>query len=163
MTNPLDEILRKPAITNAINNAWDELLRKRYESGHKWALMLCLRDCMELGRPIPEWARKAFCEAYDKIHRYEIESYDDAFGRHRKKGEQLVRARHKAKIRIPLVLEIVRRRRAGAAMFKEKLFHEVGKQFGVGATVAAEIYYDIPEWILEKIEAIIDDETSGKI
>jgi hypothetical protein len=135
-------------------------LRQRYEAGEKSALAQCLHDCLHSGWPIPAWAAKAYCEGYRAIHGYEVESWDDILGRRLKKRQHLARARKKAKIEAPLVLEIIRRRKAGTPMDKENMFGPVGKRFGVGATTASEIYYAVPEWVLE---AVIDDETSGKI
>jgi hypothetical protein len=135
---------------------------ERYQAGDKEALTRCLNQCMTFNSPVPEWAAKAFCEAYHKIRTYHVKSWDDVLGRPLKKGKRLARERRKVEIWSPLFREIVKRRRAGDAINK-KLFSEVGAKFGVSGTVASDIYYEIPEDIREFEEADMDaEETSGK-
>jgi hypothetical protein len=119
-----------------------EELRKRYESGDKSAVPLCLEYCMWSQQPIPPWLATAFGEACRKVHMREVKSWDDVFGRPLAKGKRLETERRDAKIARPLFLMIQDRRKAGAAINKE-LFHKVGKEFGVSGTVASEIYYGV--------------------
>jgi len=140
--------------------------RQHYEGGDNAALPQCLNHCMTFNVPIPEWAATAFCAAYDKIHQYEVKSWDDVLGRALAKGKRLATEQRNVKIWVPLFREIVRRHRSGAAISKE-LFSEVGRKFGVSGTIASDIYYAIPEDIKEFEEAEMDMdeeiETSGKI
>jgi hypothetical protein len=139
-------------------------LRVLYEAGGRSALPLCLRVCMKFGLPIPDWAQKAYCESYDKVSRYQVKSWDDVFGNRLRKGRHFSRMRKKIEIAEPLVREVIRRHRANEKLDKEKIFTAVGKQFGVSATIASDIYYDAPKFVLKNIEAEMNkgNETSGK-
>jgi hypothetical protein len=119
-----------------------EQLRKRYEGGDKACLPYSLSYCMMNNRPIPPWLATAFSQACHKVHRYEVKSWDDVFGRPLKKGKRLATEHRNMKIAEPLFNAIQDRHKAGAAMNKD-LFDEVGTEFGISGTVASDLYYEI--------------------
>jgi hypothetical protein len=128
-----------PAMTE-FDDLMDQLC-ELYEKGHKPALAVGLAYCIKDNRPIPPWLATAFGEACKKIASHEIESWDCVFGEPVLKGQRLHTLRRNSRIRKPLWRRVQERRAAGAAITKE-LFAEVGAEFGLSATVAADIYYD---------------------
>jgi hypothetical protein len=116
--------------------------RKQFEGGHKLILLFYLYELIERQKPIPNWVREAFCSACKKVYGFEVESWDDVFGRRLKKGQQLPAQRKKLQIKRPLFIEVLDRNEAGEGIGKE-LFASVGKKFGVSATLAEEIYYEM--------------------
>jgi hypothetical protein len=115
--------------------------KERYESGETAELLYCLEYCMANHVLIPDWLAKAFGDAYHKVRCYEVKSWDDVFGRPLSKGKRLATERRNVQISSPLFHSVNDRHNAGQPIGKT-LFSEVGKEFGVSATTAEEIYYD---------------------
>lgn len=67
--------------------------RARYEAGDKATIPYCINHCLVNNRPIPPWLATAFREAYEKVHRFEVKSWDDVFDRPLKKGMQIEKER----------------------------------------------------------------------
>jgi hypothetical protein len=128
-----------------------------YEKGHKPAIPVGLAYCIKNNRSIPPWLATAFGDACKKIGSHEVESWDCVFGEPVLKGQRLYTLRRNSRICEPLWKRIQERRAAGAAITKE-LFAEVGAEFGLSATVAADIYYDNKELFEEQEEG-----ASGKV
>lgn len=42
-----------------------KILKRKFDGGHKAALLMAIRYCCWMRRPLPEWARLAFLQAYD--------------------------------------------------------------------------------------------------
>jgi hypothetical protein len=126
----------------AADAAFLEERRKLYEKGHKNELLYCLIWCLQNNVPIQAtWVYQKFLEAYFAVTGCEVKSWDDVFGRPLPKGGQLATERRKIEIRWSVYECIRNRHEAGEPL--EKLFREVGKDFGIGSTVAKELYYDI--------------------
>jgi hypothetical protein len=89
-----------------------EVLAKRhFDRGEKIVLLATIYQCLESGRPVPEWARLAFLDAYEAALRYEIKSWDQVFDRPVPKSTHLkTKKRNEA-----LLPEIVRRVEAQVA------------------------------------------------
>jgi hypothetical protein len=123
-------------------------LRALYEgknqADHKAAIPTGLAYCIANNLPIPPWLGTAFCDACRKVSSYDRPSWNDVFGEPVLKGQRLYTLRRNSRIREPLWKRIQERRAAGAAITKE-LFAEVGAEFGLGATVASDIYYENKE------------------
>jgi hypothetical protein len=98
-----------------------------------------MKYCLEFRRPIPEWARDAFLEAYYILPK----SWDDVFGPPIPKGANLAVARRRSKIGCQLYLE-VKRSNAEGTPIDDGLFETVGKQFNVSGATAKRMYYDFP-------------------
>ena len=101
--------------------------------------------------PIPPWLKQAFQNAYGAKSDGKIKSWDEVFGRPFKKGIRPARERRNRRIANDLYERVEERHSAGEPIDKS-LFEAVGKDFGVGGTVASELYYEIKEI----------DERSGK-
>ena len=119
-----------------------EQCRECYEGGDKAYLPYCLDYCMTNNRPIPPWLATAFRQACHKVHMHEVKSWDDVFGPPLKKGKRLATERRNMKIAGPLFDMVQERHNAGAAIGKP-LFDAVGAEFGIGGTVASELYYEV--------------------
>jgi len=65
---------------------FEKMMKRSFESGDKSTLLWTIYACLEMRRPIPEWVRVAFLKAYEAAERFEIKSWDDAFGRPVPKG-----------------------------------------------------------------------------
>ena len=94
--------------------------------------------------PIPPWLKQAFQNAYGAKSAYKIKSWDEVFGRPLKKGIRLARERRNNRIANDIYERVVERHIAGEPIDKN-LFEAVGKNFGVGGTVASELYYEVKE------------------
>jgi hypothetical protein len=117
-----------------------EKMRKRsFESGDKSTLLWTIYACLEMRRPIPEWLRVAFLNAYEARERFEIRSWDEVFGRPVPKGTHLKPNKREAELRL-IIVEHVEALAAKQKVNKE-LFKEVGKEWGINATRVSDIYY----------------------
>ena len=110
---------------------------QKFKAGDKSQLILAMKYCLEFRRPIPEWARDAFLEAYYILPK----SWDDVFGPPIPKGANLAVARRRSKIGCQLYLE-VKRSNAEGTPIDDGLFETVGKQFNVSGATAKRMYYD---------------------
>ena len=140
-------------MTDNVTAYLEKMLKRDFESGNKSALLYALYGCLELKRPIPEWARAALLEACEAVERFEIKSWDDVFGRPLPKGMHLEKERRNARLR-PLIIERVRK----AETIDKALFEEIGESLGISGTLASNLYYDEQGRELRKIfDEIIDE------
>jgi hypothetical protein len=119
-----------------------DVFRQCFAAGHKPALMRAINDCAEHGVPLPEWASEAYQKAFNTVQGARVKSWDDVFGRPHPKGAHLAAIRKRQRLWYMVrgaVLEI--RREHPETVIDEALFERVGKQFNIGKTLAAEIYY----------------------
>lgn len=70
-----------------------KILKQKFDGGHKAALLVAIRYCCWMRRPLPEWARLAFLQAYDSATGFDIKSWDEVFGRPHPKGTHLAKER----------------------------------------------------------------------
>jgi hypothetical protein len=118
------------------------LRRKRdFDAGDKSRLLFAIYACLDLGRPMPEWARVAFLRAYEAAESFEIRSWDEVFGRPVPKGTHFNSNKRDAVLPLIIVEHVEALRAAGRKVDKGDLFKEVGKKWGISATRASEIYY----------------------
>ena len=118
-------------------------LKNRHDAGDKRAvldaLLVCLGSFPNM-KPIPDWVRLAFIEAYGKIYAAEVGSWDDVFGR--PKGHLDAR-RRRFRLRYP----VWRRARDWLHVRKHKrdsaLFEALGREFGIGERQAREMFYEM--------------------
>lgn len=112
--------------------------KEHYEKGDKSELLYCLSHCIVHDVQIPDWLNRAFREAYDTGRL--SKSWDDVFGKPLGKGKRLVTARRNDALESPIFESVQDRHKNGEAIDKN-LFDSVGREFGVGGTVASELYY----------------------
>lgn len=119
--------------------------KKLYDQGDKTQILKCLSSCLYYDRPIPPWLKQAFQNAYRAKSAYTIKSWDEVFGRpiKLKKGARLeTERRNRSEISSDIYKRVVERHGAGEPIDKE-LFASVGKDFGVGGTIASQLYYAV--------------------
>ena len=119
---------------------FEKMLRRSFEAGDKSVLLWTINTCLELRRPIPEWLRAAFLEAYEAADRFEIRSWEEVFGRPVPKSTHLKPRKRDAALPLIILEHVEALKRAGRKVDKD-LFKEVGKEWGINATRASEIYY----------------------
>ena len=123
-----------------------EILKERFDRGDKSALLYAVNFCVCLmKRPLPEWLRRAFLNAYEADARFEIRSWNEVFGPPVPRSTHLKTEKRNAELR-PLIIERV------AALSREQpidkgLFEKIARELRikgvkVKATAVSEIYYD---------------------
>ena len=50
---------------------FEKMLKRQFEAGDKSVLLYAIYACLESRRPIPEWLRVAFLDAYEAAERFE--------------------------------------------------------------------------------------------
>jgi hypothetical protein len=130
-----------------------KILKRKFDGGRKAALLMAIRSCCWMRRPLPEWARLAFLQAYDSATGFDIKSWDEVFGRPHPKGTHLAKEKKYLAVR-SLIWERVRASKAMGKPINKELFEGIGKDLGVAGSVASEIYYDKDN---QKIHKLMDD------
>jgi hypothetical protein len=130
-----------------------EQARVLYEQGDKGQILFWLDWCLASDVQVPPWLKEAFCEACNARRAYRIKSWDDVFDPPVPKSTRLAINRQKLKIAWPLFERIYDLHAADPANWPigEKLFEEVGKDFGFGKTVASELYYEMDRKLQELV------------
>jgi hypothetical protein len=123
-----------------VTEYYEKMLKRQFEAGNKSVLLNTIYLCLEMKRPLPEWARVAFLDAYEAAGRFEIRSWNEVFGQPVPKSTHLKTERRKEQLRWTIILR-VEDLKAEKAIDKN-LFEQVGKELGISGTVASDIYYD---------------------
>ena len=114
--------------------------RELYEAGDKSEFMRCLYWCIRSDEPIPPWLKEALEQIMADRRSGKFKSWDEPFGKPLGNKHQAT-VRRDAKVIVPLFDRVQELSESGRAIDK-KLFEDVGKEFGVGGTVASDLYYD---------------------
>ena len=141
----------KPFDHDAHTARYLERARLQYEQGHKRQLLYCLDFCLRNNVQVPPWAKQGLSNALDAANSYGIKSWDEVFGKILPKGKRIATQRRHAEISWDLFSRVGDLHKAGAAI-DEGLFEKVGKEFGVGKTVASELYYETGRALIADIE-----------
>ncbi len=127
-------------------------LRKKFEAGEKYALMLALRKCANHDLPMPDWVSRAYIRAFDTVHNYRAKSWDAVFGAPLPKGAQLAALRKKRLKSIQVWNEVQSRlsarqrwnetesRYKSAVPIDDALFEQIGQKLGLGLTITKKYY-----------------------
>jgi hypothetical protein len=93
-------------------------------------------------RPLPEWLRRAFLDAYEARARFEIRSWNEVFGRPVPKNTHFETEKRNAELRF-LIIERVEALKAEYPVDKG-LFAKIGRELNppLKGTTVSEIYYD---------------------
>lgn len=114
--------------------------QEAFKSGKRQALLWFIRSCFARNMPVPRWAKRAFYDLMDEITwRDGVQSWDDIFGPLYEKGKQPAAEQRRRQISFLLDDRVRERHEAGEPISKG-LFEAVGKEFGIGATLAEKIY-----------------------
>lgn len=125
---------RASSIRNAAVIA--EICRKQYEAGDRFALMRAIYFCLRAGAVVPQWAASAYAEAFRRVEKKEIASWDAAFGAPWPKGMHLARARERDRLK-HTVWE-----RIHGQPGKEELFARVAEKLNIKEGTCRELYYE---------------------
>jgi hypothetical protein len=117
------------------------ILQQRFDAGDKTALLMAIHQCLLMKKPLPEWLRRAFIWTYQSAARFEIRSWDEAFGAPHPKGVRLGKEREHVELRLSVVRRIIELHESGETIDKG-LFERVGRELKIGGTLASELYYD---------------------
>jgi hypothetical protein len=123
-----------------VTEYFEKMLKREFEAGDKSVLLYAIYACLDSRRPIPEWVRVAFLDACEAAERFEIRSWEQVFGRPVSKGTHLKLRKRDAGLPLIIIEHVEALKRAGRKVDKG-LFREVGKEWGINATRASEIYY----------------------
>jgi hypothetical protein len=102
--------------------------------------------CADYGFLIPNWLRMEYGRRFDAVWFADVGSWDDpaAFGPPNPKGTRIEALRLRRRLRHPVYVRLFELRRAGAPM-DEHTLETVGKEFGIGKTLAADMYYSVEQ------------------
>jgi hypothetical protein len=115
------------------------VLKKKVEAGSGKALLEAIHLCDLLKRPKPEWLRQAGIRVFEAAARFEIKSWDEAFGPPQKKGAHLSVRKDYARLRYPVAIQVALR--APGESIDTGLFEKIGAALGIKKTKASDIYY----------------------
>jgi hypothetical protein len=130
--------------------AYLEGLHTNFNAGDKNALFQAIRECGRQNIPMPEWTVNAFFAATNRWYRMDVKTLDDAFGIEWPKGKRFDAAKRNQNLSYavyrrcfelsnPELPPETRRRR------DNQLFEDVGKEFGIGKTLASRYFYSFHE------------------
>jgi hypothetical protein len=156
------------------------LLRETYERGDKSALLNTIMLSILFRQPLPEWAAKAFEDAYNRVTMGGARSWDDVFGKphlgKHKLSAALKNLKYGVHRRVRELHEGGERRGLDALRraapqesqktpsglpIDEALFEHVGRELGqklnpdgkpISKTVISDLYYRV-EHVLRRLEA----------
>ena len=133
-----------------------EIARQKYAEGHKAVLLMAIHQCFLMRKPVPDWLRLSFIEAYQQATAFNIRSWDEVFAPPVKKGTQLEKRKKYADLRYPIAIRVASR---GASQAIDKgLFDEIGRELNISGTTASDIYYKHGgKELLEMIEPLSEE------
>jgi len=115
------------------------IAKRKFEDGDKAALLKAMHQCLLLKKPMPEWLRVAFIEAFQSAIAFEIRNWDEAFGPPQEKGAHFESRKQRSELRYPIALRVALR--APGENIDKGLFEVIGKEHGISASTADDIYY----------------------
>jgi hypothetical protein len=126
--------------------AYLKIAKKKIEEGNKEILLKAMHQCLIMKKPLPEWLRLAFVQAYQSAYPFEIHSWDEIFGPPHPKGAHLKTRKQHFGLRLPISSRVRELAESGEKIDKG-LFDKIGKEFNISGTTASTIYYDVRNWL----------------
>jgi hypothetical protein len=120
-----------------------ERYRRKYEAGDISTLPTALWFCLTNNEPVPDWLKDAYLKATHRVWSHEVSSWDDVFGKPLKKGRQRAAAQRKYALANPVWQRVMHFVHEANEKIEKDLFQRVGEEFGIGGTLAAEIFYEV--------------------
>ena len=142
-----------------------EIAKQKFEEGNKTVLLMAMHQCLLMKKPLPEWLRLAFIEAYQSASAFEIRSWDQAFGPPQDKGAHLEVRKQHAELRLPIILHVEELKASGVGV-DEGLFEKIAEELdieGVSGSTVRTIYYDDRSQELHCVSACKFDPLAGGI
>jgi hypothetical protein len=132
-----------------------EIARQKYEEGNKAVLLMAIHLCFLMKKPVPDWLRLSFIEAYQQATAFNIRSWDEVFAPPVKKRTQLEKRKKYVDLRYPIAIRVISR---GAKAIDKSLFDEIGRELNISGTTASDIYYKHGgKELLEMIEPLSEE------
>jgi hypothetical protein len=126
---------------------WKTKVGSRYAAGEKGILLYVLAVCADSKLPheLPDWAKQALTDAWDRYSDGTLESWDEIFGKpflgkRRGSSDRAVAARQ-----LKVWTEVRRRVYQGQSL-GDDLFEAVGRDLGIGGkSTVNRIYYEVEQ------------------
>lgn len=119
-----------------------ERLREAAEGGDGYAVLSCIRICVDFRLVAPEWLALAFNRHFEKVATCKVRSWDEAFGRpYPGKHLRDLRRRHQLQGLVFNRITNIRDVESPRPAIDESLFERVAAEFKIGKTMCAELYY----------------------
>jgi hypothetical protein len=117
-----------------------EILKEQFDGGDKSALLYAIYHCCLMNGPLPAWLRFAFVDAFESATgRYEIKSWNDAFGLPHPKGTHL----EKEKLRRRVIERVwALKVEDPERPIDRGLFEQIGEELEIPAGTIDGLYYD---------------------
>jgi hypothetical protein len=116
-----------------------KILKKKLGDGNKAALLEAVYQCLLMKRPLPEWLRLAFLDAYEARPRFEIKSWNEVFDWPVPKGTRL--ETEKMRRRVIERVWLLKMEDPKTAIDRG-LFDQIGKELAISGGAANDLYYD---------------------
>jgi hypothetical protein len=120
--------------------------KEQIKEGDGFEVLSCIRWCINHGLVAPIWLCKEFNKRYDSVLNLKAKSWDDklSFGKPYKKSFNLNAAKKEKYKKFTVHAEVIRLLNSRPKPpIDDGLFELVGKQFGIGKTLAKEYYYKV--------------------
>lgn len=126
-----------------INDPFRESCKELFENENKWCLMQTIWSCARDNVPLPDWAAKAFIEAFESCRTGSKKSWDDLFDSPYPKGthHKAVQKKHAIQWELFNSVQLMLKEKPETVIDNE-FFTLVGKLFNIGRTLASEYYYE---------------------
>lgn len=116
-----------------------ERLRVRFGDGEKAAALHALAFAYYLKVPPPDWAIAHVLQGYQRWGYAEVRTLDEALEIERPKGFRLDAASRAIQHGGSILMEV--NKRLETEPYDDQIFEDAGQRWGIGKTVAKEIYY----------------------
>ncbi len=130
---------------------WVIAMKAKIQAGGQdsgYCVLLAVSHVLTFDLVAPDWLAYAFNSRFDQVNNYHAGSWDDpaAFGAPIPKGTHLAALRKRRRLRFKVFLRIsdIREMEPQTALDK-RLFTRVGRELGLGKTLAEEYYYGVIE------------------
>jgi hypothetical protein len=113
--------------------------QRRHADGDRGAVLEALYFCFSFDQPVPDWASRAFCQAYGDVAGARVKSLHDVFGKPR---GHIKRRRRLKDLEFFAWHRVCKLHRGGHPIDNE-IFAMVAKELAMGARQVREAYYEI--------------------
>ena len=114
-----------------------------YDGGNKFSLMHAIKLCAKHKVALPDWVAEKYIVAIENLEAGRSKSYDKVFTLPYAKGRHVVNIHEKTITRMNIWSCITQTKRDDPnTAIDVGLFEQIGKKYGVGATLASKYYYD---------------------
>ncbi|WP_150048682.1 hypothetical protein [Methylomonas rhizoryzae] len=116
--------------------------QKGFEQGDKHLLMVAISECAVHGLVMPDWVAMGYLRGFYAVSNARLKSWDDAFERPYPKGTNLKAVRKKRELSMAVLNSINSILQSNPKTpIDSALFEQVGQEFDIGKTLAADYYY----------------------